>query len=118
MLLLRAIYQPAGSEPFAADPGSGVGYVEAGTLTIRLEGATTVTRAATGGTPAPQEQVAAGTEVTLSPGDAVIFPPFTGGTISNTGTEPAVLLVALLAPAEEATASRVAGTPTRNAARA
>jgi hypothetical protein len=111
VVLLRALYQPGASEAFLADPGSAVGYVEAGTPTIRLDGATTVTRAAMGGTPGPQEPLSAGTEVSLGPGDAVVFPAYTGGTISNTGPVPAVLLFVLLAPADEAIASPAAGTP-------
>jgi hypothetical protein len=77
--------------------GVGVEVVQAGTYTIRLEAPLRVHRAGTAG---PDEEIPAGTEVTLGAGDAVIYPDYAApGDIRNTGNEPVTLIgVAIMAP--------------------
>lgn len=110
MGLLRVTYDP-GSEFSAGGPDDPTGaliLVESGTLTARIEGPVTVTRRA--GT----EEVAAGSEFTLGPGESFVWEPFVVGEIRNDGQEPAVSFAGFLAPAdwvfEESTP--IAGTPT------
>ena len=45
------------------------------------------------------EEVAAGTEFTLGPGESFVWPANVAGELRNDGPEPAVNLVAFLAPA-------------------
>ena len=90
------------------DPTAALILVESGEVTLRLEGAVTITR-----TTGPEE-VAAGTEITLGPGESFVWAPYVAGELRIDGQEPAVTLVAFLAPAvwefEESTPT--AGTPT------
>jgi quercetin dioxygenase-like cupin family protein len=88
------------------DPSIGLLLVESGELSVRIEGAVTVTRA-TG-----PEEVAAGTEFTLGPGESFVWPANVPGEVRNDGQEPAVTLVASLAPAEGEAATPMSGTPT------
>jgi hypothetical protein len=79
---------PAGPVYGTADDASvGLNLVESGELTLRLEAAVTVTR-----TTGPEE-VAAGTEFTLGPGESFIWPPNVAGELRNDGPEPAVQLL-------------------------
>ncbi|MCD6056999.1 MAG: hypothetical protein K0Q89_529 [Thermomicrobiales bacterium] len=89
----------------ADDPSVGLNLVESGELTLRLEAAVTVNRAS------GPEEVAAGTEFTLGPGESFIWPPNVAGELRNDGPEPVVQLLAFLAPAEEAAATPLVGTP-------
>jgi hypothetical protein len=90
----------------ADDPSAGLILVESGEVTVRLEGPATITRA-TG-----PEEVAAGTEFTLGSGESFLWPPYVAGELRNDGQEPAVTLLAYLAPVEEEAATPGAGTPT------
>ncbi len=90
------------------DPSVGLNLIESGELTVRIEAPVTVTRA-TG-----PEDVAAGTEFTLGPGESFIWPPNVAGELRNDGPEPVVQVVAFLAPAaamEGAAATPLTGTP-------
>jgi hypothetical protein len=89
----------------ADDPSVGLNLVESGELTLRLEAAVTVTR-----TTGPEE-VAAGTEFTLGPGESFIWPPNVAGELRNDGSEPAVQFLAFLFPTEGEAATPLAGTP-------
>ena len=65
-------------------PGIGVELIEEGTYTVRLDAPFTATRAGM----EHEEEVAAGTEVTLSPGDVARFPHYSApGEIRNAGTD-------------------------------
>jgi hypothetical protein len=83
----------------ATDPALAIITQESGTGTIRLEAATMVTRGATG---APEE-VPAGTDFTLEPGDSFVWPAFVAGEARNDGTEPVVALVVVIVPEAAAT---------------
>ena len=124
LVLIRFTIDPDAGFPIEADdPSVALAYVESGALTARVEAPIRVTRAATiaafatpgaveeGSLPEPEE-VAAGTEFTLEAGDSVVFPPNVEGEIRNDGTEPAVALVAIVAPPEEGAGTPGAGTPT------
>jgi hypothetical protein len=69
--------------------GVGVEVIQTGTYTIRLEAPLRVQRA---GSTEPDEEIPAGTEVTLAAGDAVIYPDYAApGDIGNAGDEPVTL---------------------------
>jgi hypothetical protein len=69
--------------------GVGIEVVQSGTYSLQLETPLRVQRHAASGV----EEIAAEREVLLGPGDAAIYPDYTGqGTIRNTGQEPVVVL--------------------------
>jgi hypothetical protein len=69
--------------------GVGVEVVQTGTYTIRFEAPLRVQRAGSAG---PDEEIPAGTEVTLAAGDAVIYPDYAApGTIGSAGDGPVTL---------------------------
>ena len=85
--------------------GIGLEVVEDGTYTLRLDAPMTVVRA--GG----EEEVTAGTEVTLDPGDAARFPDYAApGEIRNGGTD-AVSVVGLAILSQDATGTPVPDLP-------
>lgn len=105
--LLRVTSEPGSVFAGGADdPSAGLILVESGSLTARLDGPVTITR--TTGT----EQIPAGTEFTLGPGESLISPPFIDGEYRNDGQETAITLIAFVAPVEEVAAKPMAGTPT------
>ena len=53
----------------------------------------------------------AGTEFTLGAGESFVWPPFVAGELRNDGPEPALTLLAYLAPAEAEATTPAAGTP-------
>ena len=123
LVLLRFTIVPGADFPIEADdPSVALVFVDSGALTARVEAPIRVTRAATialfatpgavdeGAIPAPEE-VAVGTEFTLAAGDSAVFPPNVEGEIRNDGTEPAVALVAIIAPPEGGAATPGVGTP-------
>jgi hypothetical protein len=87
------------------DPTAALILVESGEATLLLEGAVTVTRAS------GPEEIAADTAFTLGPGESFVWPPFVAGEFRIAGPEPAVTLVAFLAPAAEEAATPEMGTP-------
>ena len=104
--LLRVTSEPGSvvTSP-ADDPTAALVLVESGELTVRLEAPVTISR-----TTGPEE-VPAGTDFTLGPGESFLFAPNVAGEVRNDGQEPAVTLVAFLASAEEweAAATPMAG---------
>ena len=86
------------------DPGMGGHLVESGTLTLRnFSEDVVIARAANEATPDPEtsEILPAGSETVLEPGDGFLFPPVAAGEFSNDGTEPVVLAIAVIYPAEQ-----------------
>jgi hypothetical protein len=91
----------------ANDPSLALVLIEAGTLTFKSAGPTTVTRAAAmmamatpGAAMMPAtETIPANTSTTLNPGDSLVGLPNVAADISNAGTQPVSVLVALVAPA-------------------
>ncbi|MGH2618829.1 MAG: hypothetical protein ACRDJC_26675, partial [Thermomicrobiales bacterium] len=101
MALVRFTFAPGSRFVFDPnDPAVALVYVESGALTLHVGAPLSVTRAAMMATPetAPFEAVAAGTEITLGPGDSAVFPPFAAGELRNDGTGLAVALVANIVP--------------------
>lgn len=95
-------------------PGIGVEMIEEGTYTVRLDAPFTVSRAGM----EDEEEVAAGTEVTLSASDVARFPDYSApGEIRNTGTD-AVSVLGLAILSQEATSTPVPDLPAEVAARA
>lgn len=89
----------------AEDPGLVLIYVEAGTLGGTATTSTRILRAARLATPEaePFEEVAAGTEYTVGPGESFIGEPAAGGEFRNDGSDEVVLLIAGLQPEAAAT---------------
>ena len=84
-------------------PGIGVELIEEGTYTVRLDAPFTVSRAGT----EREEEVAAGTEVTLGPGDVARFPDYSApAEIRNAGTD-AVSVLGLAILSQETTGTPV-----------
>ena len=109
----RLTIPPAASLPYLGGPfcgcrhsiitaGVGAEVVQTGAYTLRLEAPLRVRRAGSSGA---SEEVPAGTEVTLTEGDAVIYPDYAApGDIRNTGDEPVTLIgVAIIATEESGT---------------
>jgi len=94
LTLRRVTIAPGGGIPAHAHPGALVIHLESGTWGYTALGGTArLTRAAAAGTPAPAEDLPAGTEVVLNPGDALhVEEP--ADAIRNAGGEPVVLLIA------------------------
>ena len=105
--LVRFTSDPGSVFPGAEDdPSVDLILVESGMMTARIEAPVMIIRAT--GT----EEVAAGTEFTLGPGESFVWPPNVFGETRNDGQEPAVTLVAFLVPVEEEAATPMAGSPT------
>ncbi len=106
-VLARVTFDPGAGFPIeASDPSVTLVSVESGTLTFQVEAAISVTRAATiaafstpgfdeSAVPAPEE-IAAGTEFTMTAGDSAFFPGSIAGEVRNDGQEPAVVLIAII----------------------
>lgn len=110
LFVVRASLDPGGVVPIqATDPALGILLVEAGTLTVQVEGPMTVTRGtglgvamasaqATGEFGALLESVRAGQAVTLAAGDAAYIPANVAGEIRNEGQVRAERLAFLVVP--------------------
>ena len=95
-LTLRRVTLPPGTGiPAHTHPGALVIYIEQGTWGYTaLSGTARLTRAAAdGASPAPAEDLAMGTELTLNAGD-VLFVEDPGDAIRNVGQDDVVLLIA------------------------
>lgn len=103
--LVRVRIEPGGhiSVP-TTDPGIVLIWVESGTMTATSTDAVSVMRAALLATPETQpfEDIAAGAEFTVGPGDSFVGHPDAGGDFRNDGADEVILLIAGLQP--EATA--------------
>lgn len=101
LLLLRATIAPGAGLPPHLHPGQLIVAVESGTVayTILSEGGTSGRGRA--GTPAAAETIAAGTEVTLGPGEWIVEEPGVVHMAHNPGAEPLVLLVSALVAGDE-----------------
>ena len=101
LVLVRLTLEPGAVESADPDdPTFALIYVESGTVTLRAEAALPVARATPGGEFPAEEELAAGTELILGPGDSFAGPPNVAGELRNDGDTPAVLLAALAVPAE------------------
>lgn len=111
-LMELARFEFAPGSGFALDPEDtavALVYVEAGTLTFRIEAPMTVQRASATGLPDPAsvEEIAPGEIFTMAEGDSAIFQPRTAGETVNMEDEPGVLLVVNIYPLEDAAATPV-----------
>jgi quercetin dioxygenase-like cupin family protein len=83
----------------AGDPSLALVYVESGTLTVRIEAPVTVSRAPSGeASESTQEEIAAGSEFTARPGDSFVSPAVIAGEARNAGSEPVIVLAAIVEP--------------------
>lgn len=113
-VLLRITVEPGAILPAPNDPAMNFVYVEAGTATVRRDAPVGVGRDAQFDTleQEPFEQVAAGTEFPVGPGDAFVVPPLAAGELHNDGQENVVLLVTVVI-STGGPAGDGAGTPVR-----
>lgn len=89
-LLLTLRYAPGSHIPPHTDPGTGVWVVEQGSIGFAVqEGEAVVLRAGT----TVNEQVTAGMEVTLNPGDTASYGPENVHTTRNAGEGEASILI-------------------------
>jgi hypothetical protein len=87
-----------GCRPETVASGVGVEFIQSGAYTLRLEAPLQVQRAAH---PQSWGEIPAGVEVTLTAGDAVMYPDYAAsGEIRNTGDEPVTLLGVAIVAAE------------------
>lgn len=102
--LLRLTFPSGAVLPLEeGDPSLALVYVESGIVTVRINAPVTVSRAPDQGTPESTQQViAAGTEFTAGPGDSFVSPAVVAGEARNDGTEPVVVLAAIVEPAPSA----------------
>ena len=78
--------------------GVGVEVVQSGAYTLRLDAPIRIRR---DGSSRPEEEIPAGVEVALGPGDTAIYPDYsTLGTIRNAGAEPLVVVGVAIVDAE------------------
>ncbi len=99
--LRRITFAPGGLIPPHSHPGALVIYVESGTWGhTALGGTAQLTRASVGGTPAAAEEVAMGTEMILTAGDA-LYVEDPQDEVRNAGEDDVVLWVAGLTPVGE-----------------
>ena len=97
--LVRITLEPGASVPLHTHPGPEFGWMEAGTITIRVEAPAVIAPAATSGTPQPAQVAPVGQEFELRPGDQIVYPANVPFTFANTGQEPAAMLTAVVLPA-------------------
>ena len=100
IVLGRIRLAPGATVPFdPADPTVDLVFVAGGTLTFRVDAPMTVARGVSAGTPVPTEpeDIAAGTEFTMSDGDSALFPPNASGEVRNDGVEDATAWVTTVA---------------------
>lgn len=89
------------------DPSWAMVHGEVGELTFRIESPITITRAvalatamaAEGEEELPREEIPAGTEFALGPGDFAVIPPNVAGEVRNAASEPAVVVALFVHPA-------------------
>ena len=120
LVLIRFGLEPGAVLPSdPGDPSVALLVVEAGAITIEVDGPVTVTRSGAFGTAVATaeaggafgvatETVPAGEAVTLQMGDAAVIPANLSGELRNEGQESASGLAAIVAPPAEGTE----GTPT------
>ena len=98
--MLRVTFAPGSALRLPAEsPSLALVYVEAGTLTARIEAPVAITRAASPGAAPDREEIPAGTEFSAGPGDSFIGPAHTPVEVRNDGQEPLTLLMAVVQPA-------------------
>jgi quercetin dioxygenase-like cupin family protein len=99
VVLVRLTLEPGAIlPPEPNDPTGAFVVIESGALTTRATGPLTVSRASE--EDFIMEPVAAETETTLGPGDALYVGPFQDTEVRNDGDEPAVFLLVNILPSE------------------
>jgi hypothetical protein len=84
-----------------ASPSLALVYVESGVLNARIDTPVTLTHVAAGGGPGEPETIPAGSPFMADQDDFFVGPPHVAVEARNDGSEPLVLLMAVLEPAEE-----------------
>jgi mannose-6-phosphate isomerase-like protein (cupin superfamily) len=102
LVLLRLTLEPGVTIAEHHHPGAVALYVESGEFTTTFTmGSGLVTRAASAGTPVPEEPIELGKDLVLNPGDAVSYDQDSHHIMRNTGSEPLVLLASGILAADQ-----------------
>jgi len=110
VVLVRLTLEPGTIlPPEPNDPTGALVSIESGVLTIRSTGPLTVSRASE--EDFVLEPIAADTETTLSPGDALYVGPFQATEVRNDGDEPAVFLLVNILPSDASEEAPLTATP-------
>ena len=88
-----------------ASPSLALVSVESGVLSVRIDAPVKLTRAAAGGSSGELETIPVDTPFTADQGDYFVGPPHVAVEARNDGSEPLVLLMAVLEPAAEMAAA-------------
>lgn len=102
LVLLRLTLDPGVVIAEHGHPGAVALYVESGEFgTTFTAGSGLVTRAATAGTPVPEEPIALNEDLVLTSGDAVSYDQDSHHIMRNIGSEPLVLLASGILAADQ-----------------
>ena len=103
--LVRIVLEPGASTPTHMHPGPEFGRVEAGTLTVQVDGPALVKRRdSTGEAFEPADE---GTPFELERGEQITYLPGTAMTFRNDSDETVRILAAVVLPAEESAGPRI-----------
>jgi hypothetical protein len=97
--LLRITLAEGASSPLHTHPGPELGLIEQGTLTVEVNGPSSVSTQPVEGTPTPAEVAPTGAEFELEAGDVITYLPQSPMTFRNGGSDPVSILSAVLLPA-------------------
>jgi quercetin dioxygenase-like cupin family protein len=93
--LMRVTFEPGAVAAPHSHPGSTIFTIQSGSINFTVEqGSVALSRAGTIATPEASEQMGAGSEFTLAPGDSVFYEGDAVFTEVNEGSDPVVILVA------------------------
>lgn len=102
LVLLRLTLDPGVVIAEHGHPGAVALYVESGAFgTTFTAGSGLVTRAATAGTPVPEEPIELNQDLVLMPGDAVSYDQDSHHIMRNVGSDPLVLLASGILAADQ-----------------
>ncbi|CAN5794108.1 hypothetical protein BH24CHL4_BH24CHL4_16570 [soil metagenome] len=97
--LLRITLEEGASSPLHTHPGPEFGLIEQGTLTVEVNGPSTLSNQPVDGTPTPEEEATTGAEFEMEAGEFITYLPQSPMTFRNGGTDPVSILSAVLLPA-------------------
>jgi quercetin dioxygenase-like cupin family protein len=97
--LLRITMEEGASSPLHTHPGPEFGLVEAGTLTVQVNGAAELSGQPADGTPVAPQVAPSESEFELGAGDLITYLPQTAMTFRNAAADPVSILAGVLLPA-------------------
>lgn len=98
--LIRFTFAPGGYVALPeTSPATALIAVESGAMTVTMDAAAVVQRSAPGAPNPERDEYAAGTELTVEAGQAMIGQPYAAVDARNDGDEPLVIFMAVIQPA-------------------